>query len=64
MDLIEKCEMISVEEMCSMLSIGRNTAYQLLKEGKIEVFRIGRRWKISRESVLKYIIENSKGSLD
>lgn len=64
MDPKEKCEMISVEEMCRILSIGRNTAYQLLKEGKIEVFRIGRRWKIPRESILKYIKENSKGSLD
>jgi excisionase family DNA binding protein len=53
-------ELVSVPEMCSMLKIGRNKAYNLLKSGEIKVFRMGHTWKISKQAVIQYITENSK----
>ena len=50
-----KQTLITVEELCEELMIGKNAAYQLLKSGKIKCFRIGRIWKIPRESVDEYI---------
>ena len=47
--------LITVEELCEILMIGKNAAYQLLSSGKIKCFRIGRIWKIPRESVDEYI---------
>ena len=50
-------ELLSIEDLCSTLSIGRNTAYTLLQNGEIPAFRVGRKWKITRESLEQYISE-------
>ena len=52
-------DMITIEDVCSMLNIGKNNAYRLLKEGKIHAFKIGRIWKITKESVEQYIRLNT-----
>lgn len=51
--------LITIEELCEMLMIGRNAAYKLLTSGKIKSFRIGRVWKIPRDSIQTYIMEQS-----
>lgn len=56
----ELSDLITVDELCELLSIGRNSAYSLLNSGDIKAFRIGRIWKISRESVFEYIKRKSK----
>ena len=48
-------EILTIEELMELLYIGKNTAYQLLKSGEIKAFRIGKVWKIPRESVNEYI---------
>lgn len=48
-------DMVTVEEMQKMIGVGKNTAYNLLKENKIKCFRIGRNWKIPKESIENYI---------
>ncbi len=52
--------LITVEELCDELMIGRNAAYNLLASRQIKGFRIGRIWKIPRESISRYIKEQSK----
>lgn len=47
--------LITLEELCDALMIGKNVAYRLLMEGKIKAFRIGRIWKIPRSSLLDYL---------
>ena len=47
--------LITVDELCESLMIGKNAAYKLLKEGRIKSFRIGRAWKIPRESLDDFI---------
>ncbi|MGO5444341.1 helix-turn-helix domain-containing protein [Faecalimonas sp. LCP19S3_D12] len=34
-------DMISLDDLCEMLSIGKNTAYRLLKTNQIKAFKIG-----------------------
>ncbi len=48
-------ELITVEELCQMLMIGKNLAYRLLESGEIRCFKINRIWKIPRSSVSDYI---------
>lgn len=48
-------EIITLEEMCEILHIGKNTAYHLLNTQEIQAFKIGRLWKIPRESIDNYI---------
>ena len=47
--------LLTVEELCEELLIGKNSAYALLISGKIKGFRIGRIWKIPRDSIKEYI---------
>lgn len=53
-------ELLTIEELCEALYIGRNTAYALLNQGKIKAFKIGRTWKIPRIALEEYIIESAK----
>lgn len=53
-------DMVSIDELCEMLSIGKNTAYDLLNRKEIAAFKIGRFWKIPRESVSNYVKERVK----
>ena len=57
----ELSELITIDELCEWLSIGKNSAYILLHSGEIKAFRIGRNWKISKAAVVEYI--NRKSSL-
>jgi len=56
----QEMELISLEEMCEILSIGKNRAYELLNNKEIKSFRIGKVWKIPRKSIDRYIIEKAK----
>lgn len=52
-------DMVSIDGLCEMLTIGKNTAYSLLKSGQIHAFKIGRIWKIPKESVSEYVLRRS-----
>ena len=49
--------LMTLDELCEMLMIGRSTAYQLMKSGDLGAFRIGRIWKIPKAGVLAYLHE-------
>ena len=51
-------EIISIEELCEILMIGKNLAYRLLAENQIKAFKIGKKWKIPRSSIKAFIDEN------
>ena len=55
----ELSDLITVDELCEWLAIGKNAAYTLLNSGKIKAFRIGRIWKISHAAVVEYIKQES-----
>lgn len=59
MEPVTQEELITIDEVMKVLMIGKNTAYQLLEDKKIEAFRIGNKWKIPRSSVYKYIQEQT-----
>lgn len=56
----EKAPILTVEEICRLLNIGKNAAYKLLTAGELKGFKIGRIWKIPRDSLEKYISERKK----
>lgn len=61
----ESQRLITVDEFCKILRIGRNTAYDLLKSGYIQgVWKIGRVWKIPRQAVENYINSNGLSQSD
>lgn len=52
-------DIITIDELCEILMIGKNLAYRLLADRKIKAFRIGKKWKIPKSSVEKFIMENT-----
>ena len=48
-------ELITIDELCELLMIGRSTAYNLLQNGALKAFIIGKVWKISKAAVERYI---------
>ena len=57
---VEEKEIMTVEQLCQLLQIGKNSAYKLLQTGKIKSFKLGRSWKIPRDSVNDYIKQQSE----
>ena len=52
-------DIVSVKEMQQMLNIGKNKALELLSNGKIEYIRIGRIYKIPKNSIIDFLNNNS-----
>lgn len=52
-------DLLTIEDLASILAIGKNAAYSLLNTKQIKAFRIGRTWKIPKESVELYILKQS-----
>ncbi len=48
-------DILTVDEVCEVLRIGKNTAYQLLKIGKIKSIKVGNIYKIPKYAVIDYI---------
>ena len=48
-------EILSLEDVCEILNIGKNTAYRLLNAQELQGFKIGHIWKIPRVSLETYI---------
>lgn len=51
-------DVFTIEDLMDYLSVGRNTAYKLLKDGKIKSFKIGRVYKIPKEEVKRFVKNN------
>ncbi len=50
-------EVLNTDEAMEFLLVGKNTLYQLLQSGKIKAFRVGKKWRIPKKSILNYINE-------
>lgn len=56
----EYSDIVTIDELCEMLRIGKNKAYELLRNGDIKAFRCGRLWIISKAAVIEYVMTCSK----
>ena len=46
---------LRVEDLMPILGIGRNTAYELVRCGKIPSIRIGRQLRIPKQALIDYL---------
>lgn len=51
-------DIVSIDELQSMLNIGRNTAYNLLKDNLIKTIKVGKKYIIPKASVINFILGN------
>jgi len=53
-------DVLSVEELCEVLKLGKNTVYRLLKEKEIKSFVIAGKYRIPKKCVHEFIFNNTK----
>ena len=51
---------LKVEELMPVLSVGRNTAYELVRSGQISSFRVGREYRVPRDAVEVFLRKMSE----
>ena len=49
-------DILTLKDLQEPLHIGKNTALRLVQSGEIEAFRMGKQWRITRDSILKFIL--------
>lgn len=50
-------DIVTPDDLMKMLRIGRNAAYGLIRSNAIASFRVGRYYKIPKQSVIEYVIK-------
>lgn len=58
--LSQYVSVFTVTELQEILSIGRNTAYQLLRSGTIPSIRVGKEYRIPKDAVIHYLSQWKK----
>jgi excisionase family DNA binding protein len=48
-------EIMTFNECKAILKIGKNTLLDLIHNGELDAFKVGNRWKITRESVEEFV---------
>lgn len=48
-------DIVNVKGMCLMLGIGRNKAYELIRNGEIRALTVGRLIKIPKKEIIRYV---------
>ena len=48
-------DIMTFKECQKLLKVGKNTLLNLIHNGEIDAFKIGNRWKITKESIIDYV---------
>lgn len=48
-------DLLTADEACEALRIGKNALYHLLNSHKLKAYRNGRVWRIPRQAIEEYI---------
>lgn len=56
-------EIMTPDEVCEVLRIGKNALYELLATGQLKAYRNGRVWRIPKKAVVEYICTAAKLSV-
>jgi excisionase family DNA binding protein len=52
-------DLLTLEDLCDALSIGKNQAYQIVASGELRCMRTGRAWKIPKVALIDYVLKKS-----
>jgi len=49
------CDVLTVEQLSNVLGVGLNTAYSLVRSGRIASIRVGKQIRISKTALQKFL---------
>lgn len=53
-------DILTIPEVADILKIGISQAYKLVRSGEIKAFKSGKDWKISKQALASYVMEQSR----
>ena len=53
-------DVVGVQQLMEMLQIGQVLAYKLVKSGEIQSRKVGREYKIPKQSIVEYILKETE----
>lgn len=53
-------DILTVDELATALRIGSSQAYKIVRSGKIQAFKEGRDWKITKQALIAYVLNKSQ----
>lgn len=57
-------DVVNIATLCTMLDIGKNSAYKLVSSGAIHSVRVGRKILIPKSSVIEFVQGSDGGAID
>ena len=48
-------DVVDIDDLQKMLKIGRSSAYEIVKTGRIKTVKIGKRYIIPKQSVIEFL---------
>lgn len=51
---------LTADEVCEALKIGKNRIYTLLNQRKIKGYREGNTWRVTRQALIEYVLKESQ----
>lgn len=58
----EYSDIVTVDEVMKMLRLGKNTVYKLLEDDEIMNVKVGARYVIPKQSVIKFVSTTNRKS--
>lgn len=52
-------DVVTPEDLQTMLNIGRNSVYTLLKQGLIKTIKVGKKYIIPKQSVIDFLLQTA-----
>lgn len=52
-------DILTIEDVAEILRIGMSQAYKIVRTGKLKGYKEGRDWRILKQSLAKYVVEQS-----
>ncbi|MDR2024600.1 MAG: helix-turn-helix domain-containing protein [Hungatella sp.] len=49
-------DLLTLNDICNILRVKTATAGRLCREGKIQAFKVGREWRITRLALEEYVL--------
>lgn len=53
--LYQEESVLTIQDICETLRVGRNRVYKLLASGELKGWRIGHVWKVTKSSLDEYL---------
>ena len=57
--LINYNDVLTIDEVCEVLRLGKNTVYDLIKDGTLPSIKLGKKYLITKDSLIKFLFSFS-----